>query len=152
METIYLTQERFDELTKELEKLKTEGRQDIADRLKHAKELGDLSENSDYQEAREEQTRLEKRINYVEEVLRTSTIIKKSKGIDTVRIGSHVDVEKGKEKLSYTVVGSSEADPAEGYISNESPIGRALLGKKVGDEISMETPKGKKILKILNIK
>jgi len=152
METIYLTQERFDELSEELEKLKTKGRREVAERLKHAKELGDLSENSDYQEAREEQSRLEYKINQVEEILRTSSIIKKSRGFDSVRIGSKVEVKRGAKKMTYTIVGSSEASPLEGLISNESPMGKALLGKKPGDEVSIETPKGKAVFKILDIK
>lgn len=151
METVYLTKERFDELQKELDELKTAGRGVVADRLKHAKELGDLSENSEYQEAREEQSRLEQKINQLEELLRNSSIIKKSNGIDSVRIGSKVKVEKNKDVAVYTIVGSNEADPSNGFVSNESPIGRAILGKKVGDIVMFRTPKGDISCRILGI-
>ncbi len=151
METVYLTKDRFDELQKELDELKTAGRGVVADRLKHAKELGDLSENSEYQEAREEQSRLEQKINQLEELLRNSSIIKKSNGIDSVRIGSKVKVEKNKDVAVYTIVGSNEADPSNGFVSNESPIGRAILGKKVGDIVMFRTPKGDISCRILGI-
>jgi transcription elongation factor GreA len=151
METVYLTKDRYEELQKELDELKTQGRREVADRLKHAKELGDLSENSEYQEAREEQSRLEQKINQLEELLRHSSIIKKSNGIDSVRIGSKVKVQKNKEAVIYTIVGSNEADPSNGFISNESPIGRSLLGKKVGDVSTFVTPKGEVSCRILAI-
>lgn len=151
METVYLTKDRYEELQKELDELKTTGRGEVADRLKHAKELGDLSENSEYQEAREEQSRLEQKINQLEELLRHSSIIKKSNGIDSVRIGSKVKVQKNKETTMYTIVGSNEADPSNGFISNESPIGRSLLGKKVGDTSTFVSPKGEVSCRILAI-
>ncbi len=151
METVYLTKDRYEELQKELDELKTVGRGEVADRLKHAKELGDLSENSEYQEAREEQSRLEQKINQLEELLRHSSIIKKSNGIDSVRIGSKVKVQKNKETTMYTIVGSNEADPSNGFISNESPIGRSLLGKKVGDTSTFVSPKGEVSCRILAI-
>jgi transcription elongation factor GreA len=151
MEITYLSQERFEELSKELHELKTKGRQAVALRLKTAKELGDLSENSEYQEAREEQSRLEHRIFELEELLRRASIIKKSQSSQTVRIGSKVKVKKDGDVLTYTIVGSNEANPAEGLISNESPIGRALLGKKVGDSVSVKAPKGEMTYQILEI-
>ncbi len=151
MEIVYLTKDRYEELQKELDELKTAGRRQVADRLKHAKELGDLSENSEYQEAREEQSRLEQKINQLDELLRHSSIIKKSSGIDSVRIGSKVKVQKNKEVTMYTIVGSNEADPSNGFISNESPIGRSLLGKKVGDTTTFITPKGEISCRILGI-
>lgn len=151
MDTVYLTQDRYNELQKELAELKTKGRQVVAERLKHAKELGDLSENSEYQEAREEQTRLEQKINYLEELFRHSSIIKKSGVVDSVKIGSRIKVKKGKDAVFYTIVGSNEANPADGFISNESPIGRSLLGCKVGDIVSAKTPKGEVSLQVLGI-
>ena len=151
MEITYLTKERYEELQEELKNLKTDGRQAVAARLKYAKELGDLSENSEYQEAREEQSRLEQKIGQVEEVLRNSSIIKKPAGTATVRIGSKVKVKKGSESLTYTIVGSSEAEPSQGFISNESPIGKALLGKKVGDVVNIKTPKGEVSYQVLSI-
>ena len=151
MEVTYLSQERYDELTRELDELKTKGRKEIALRLKHAKELGDLSENSEYQEAREEQSRLEKKINGFGDILRSASIIKKSSGAATVRIGSKIKLKKNSQEVTYTIVGSSEAKPLEGFISNESPIGRGILGKRAGDVVQIETPKGKVKYEILGI-
>jgi transcription elongation factor GreA len=151
MDQAYLTQERYNEISAELVELKGNGRQAVADRLKQAKELGDLSENFDYQEAREDQGRLEQRINELEEVLRSSVIIKKSASTLTVRIGSKVQVEKNGGIVNYTIVGSNEAKPAEGFISNESPIGRGILGKKVGDVLKIKAPKGEVTYRILAI-
>ncbi|MFH0806768.1 MAG: transcription elongation factor GreA [Candidatus Brennerbacteria bacterium] len=150
----YLTQERYDEVVREVNKLKTEERRRVAERLKNAKDLGDLSENFDYHEAREEQARLEARIHELEELLRNSVIIKKASGNSTVRIGGKVTVTKLGEGLggtAFTIVGSSEAKPAEGFISNESPLGRALLGKKVGDSVSVTTPKGASTYQVVRI-
>ncbi len=139
----YLSRERHEEIGHELEMLKSEGRQRIAERLKQSKELGDLSENSDYQEAREEQLRLEQRIRELEELLHKSVIIKRSGGVTSVRVGMRVHVRKeGKEDLVYSIVGSDEAKPADNLISNESPLGHALIGKEVGDEVEVTTPRG----------
>lgn len=150
-EAIYLTSERQDELRQELERLKTLGRQDVAKKLKQAKELGDLSENAEYQEAREEQRRLEQRIGQLEEILRQAVIIKKTGKPQTVRLGSVVKVQKEGAAVGFTIVGSDEAEPAEGKISNESPIGRALLGKKIGDSVKVKTPRGEAEYQILSI-
>lgn len=150
----YLTQERYDEIVREVSKLKTEERKRVAERLKNAKDLGDLSENFDYHEAREEQSRLEQRIHELEEILRNSVIIKKTNGTATVRIGGRVTVARpgdGAGGTAFTIVGSSEAKPAEGFISNESPLGKALLGKKVGDAVTVSTPKGVTTYQILRI-
>ncbi len=152
MDTTYLTQDKYDELVKELEELKTEGRHEVAERLKHAKELGDLSENSEYQEAREQQSRIEQKINQLEDILRSVSIIKKSSTGDTlVKIGSRVTVEKDKQSAVYTIVGSQDADPALGKISNESPIGKSLLGLSVGASAHVVTPKGDTVIKVLHI-
>jgi transcription elongation factor GreA len=151
MDKVYLTQERFNEIVEEVNRLKGEGRKAVAERLKQAKELGDLSENFDYQEAREEQARLEAKINELEEILRNSVIIKKSAGNLTVRIGSKVKLRKNNEVFTYTIVGSNEAKPEEGFISNESPIGRVVLGKKVDDRVTVKTPKGEVVYQILAI-
>lgn len=148
----YLSRERHEEIGHELEMLKSEGRQRIAERLKQSKELGDLSENSDYQEAREEQLRLEQRIRELEELLRKSVIIKRAGGVASVRVGTRVRVKKeGKEDLVYSIVGSDEAKPADGFISNESPLGQALIGKKVGDDVNVTTPRGVVRYAILSI-
>lgn len=139
----YLTKERYEEITTELEGLKLEGRRVVAERLKHAKELGDLSENSEYQEARDEQARLEGKIAELEDLLRSSAIIEKNgNGSNGIRVGSKVTVKKGGEKRVFTIVGSNESNPTEGLISNESPIGQALIGKKDGDKVTVTTPNG----------
>lgn len=138
----YLTKERYDAIVIEIAKLKSEGRKVVAERLRHAKDLGDLSENSEYQEAREDQTRLEVHIEELEELLRNSSLIKLETGGVTVRIGTRVKLKKGNTTVQYTVVGSNEAKPLDGLISNESPIGQAVLGKKVGDTIKVKAPSG----------
>ena len=139
----YLTKERYEEITTELEGLKLEGRRVVAERLKHAKELGDLSENSEYQEARDEQARLEGKIAELEDLLRSSAIIEKNgNGSSGIRVGSKVTVKKGGEKRVFTIVGSNESNPTEGLISNESPIGQALIGKKDGDKVTVTIPNG----------
>lgn len=151
----YLSQERYDELVKELEKLRNEKRQEVADHLQRAKEYGDLSENAEYAEAREEQSRVEARIAELDELLKSAVIIKKkAEGITTnmVHIGSTVSMRRsdGTERV-YTIVGSDESNPAENKISNESPIGRALVGKKIKDDVSVETPSGPITYTIINI-
>lgn len=138
----YLTKERKDAITAEVAELKSEGRKVVAERLKQAKDLGDLSENSEYQEAREEQSRLEGRISELEDILRNCAIIKKEQGNGTVKIGSIVKVKKGSTQMTYTIVGSNEAKPLQGLISNESPIGKAMLGKKIGEKFEVSAPSG----------
>ena len=142
MDKYYLSIERLNELKVELEDLKGRKRREIAERLKTAKEYGDLSENSEYSEAREEQARVETRIFELEDILKQASVIKKSEEVDEVRIGSTVTVKKGDEVFNYTFVGSNETNPEEGKISNESPLGRAILGHKVGDKITVGTPSG----------
>lgn len=115
-------------------------RSDIAEKIANARDYGDLSENAEYDAAREEQAMLETRIAELEDILKNADIIKPTKST-TVKIGSTVALENGK-KVTYQVVGPVEADPLEGKISNESPIGLALMGKKVGDEVTITTPKG----------
>ncbi|MFA6407164.1 MAG: transcription elongation factor GreA [Candidatus Paceibacterota bacterium] len=138
----YLTQDRYNEIVSEIEQMKTEGRKSVAERLRFAKDLGDLSENAEYQTAREDQTRLEGRINEYEELIRNSSIIKKEAVGVTVRIGSNIKIKKGNQIIQYTIVGSNESKPLEGFISNESPIGHALLGKKVGEKAYVKAPSG----------
>ena len=143
METTYLTKERFEELKKELEQLKTTGRKEIAVQLKNAKDLGDLSENAEYDEVRNLQAQMEQRILTIEGMLRNSRIIEEDRiKTDSIHIGSKVTVKKGSESREYTIVGSSEARPQEGFISNVSPLGKMLLGRKAGEKIMVETPKG----------
>lgn len=150
----YLTKEKLDELTKELDFLKTTRRKEIAEKLEFAKSLGDLSENAEYQEARENQAAAEERISKLENIISSAIIITKKKGDDTVRVGSTVVVQRGQEKNTreYQIVGSEEADMASGKISNKSPIGEALLGKSKGSTVEYETPVGKVSCTIIDIK
>lgn len=151
----YLTKERYDELVAELSNLKKEGRQSVMERLRHAKEMGDLSENAEYQTARDDQSVLEKRIAELEDLIKNSALFEKRTGEESgngvVKLGSKVKIEKGGAVLDYTIVGSSEADPLQGLISNESPLGRELLAKKAGDKVRVDTPKGKIECKILSV-
>ncbi len=139
----YLTKEKYNELVKELEFLKSDKRKEIAENLEYAKSLGDLSENAEYHEARAMQAELEDRINKLESILKTAVIVTGKHG-DKVEIGSKVVIEKGhsKDKIEYFIVGSEEADLSSGKISSSSPLGSALLGKKKGDKVSIKTPKG----------
>ncbi len=147
----YLSQEKFHNLKEELERLKKEGRQEIAERLRQAKELGDLSENAEYSEAKDAQSKIETRIIELENILRNSSIIKKSSSKNQVEIGSVIKLEKSGKEFTYTIVGSDEANPQSNFISNESPLGRAFLNKKSGDVVEVETPKGKSKYKIIEI-
>ena len=148
--TFRLTQEGLDELKTELNGLVGQRKQ-AAERIKSARELGDLSENAEYQSAREEQDRLESRIAEVDHVLQNSELIKKPKNDGKVRLGSKVSLKDGGKPLQFQVVGTMEADPAHGKISDESPIGRTLLGKAVGDKAEIKSPAGTHAYKIISI-
>ncbi len=144
MEKYYVSKERLAELQQELEHLRTHRRMEVADSLRRAKEYGDLSENSEYAEAKEEQSRVEARIFELENLLKRAVIIEKGDNYDEVEVGCKVTVSKGDDDTKeYTIVGSNEAKPEEGLISNESPLGRAFLGRKVGDSVEVMTPIGK---------
>ena len=148
----YLTKERYDALVAELNELRTNGRRSVSERLRHAKDLGDLSENAEYQAAREEQSILERRIAQLEELLKFSSIIEEEpKGGTSVRLGSKIVLEKNGVRIEYTIVGSNEADPFQNLISNESPLGKELLGKNVGEVVEVRTPKGISRYTILKI-
>ncbi len=142
MDTPYLSQERYDELKRELDQLRSVSRLEVAEQLKRAKEYGDLSENAEYAEAREEQSRIETRIAELDDILKSAVIIHKGAGGDVVAIGSTVTVKKDNTDTTYLIVGSNESNPAERKISNESPLGRAFLGKRSGDKVSVSTPSG----------
>lgn len=150
MKKLYqITDEGKVELETELTELKGR-RGDIADKIAEARDFGDLSENAEYDSAREEQGLVESRIAEIEDILLNAEIIKagsKSK----VTLGSKVELKTGKKTVTYSVVGPVEADPLEGKISNESPIGEALMGKKVGDSITITTPKGEISYEIVKI-
>lgn len=152
---IILTQEGFDKLEDELELLKTTRRKEVAERLKEAISFGDLSENAEYDEAKKEQAALEERIMVLENMIRNAVIIdENSVDLNIVTIGSIVKIfdEEFGEEVEYTIVGSAEADPYEFKISNESPVGRALLNRKVGDKVEVNVPDGIITLEVLEIK
>lgn len=138
----YISEEGLEELKERLHALKTEKRKEIAERLEHAKTLGDLSENAEYQETKEEQSLVESQIAELEDTLRDTVVIHKNAGTDKVAIGSTVVVQSRHGEETYTIVGSEEASPTEGKISNESPLGKAFLGKRVGDSADVKTPSG----------
>ena len=148
----YITEDKKKLLEAELKELKGPKRKEILASLEYAKSLGDLSENAEYHQAREEQGKLEGRIAKIEEILRSSQVVSGGGG-DVIEIGSKVLVQKagGKEEKNYQIVGSEEADMAQGKISNRSPFGEALFGKKKGDVVSFETPKGKVDYKIISV-
>lgn len=152
--TIKLTDEGLRKLQDELENLKTVGRTEIAEKIKVARGYGDLSENSEYDEAKNEQAKIEARIVELEAMLNNAELIEEKKGSGkTVMIGSKVkvfDIEF-EEEMEFKVVGSAEAAPDKGYISDESPVGKALLGATVGQIVKAEAPDGEIELKILAI-
>lgn len=149
--THYLTPEGEKKLRAELAELTGTKREELAKRLRAAIQMGDLSENADYHKAKEDQAFLEGRIQEIEAILRTATVVeKKQSGV--VEVGAKVTIqEEDYEPETFHLVGAAEADPRNGKISNESPFGKALLDHKVGDEVEAETPGGKVKLKILKI-
>jgi transcription elongation factor GreA len=150
-----ITRDGLNKLKHEVEHLSTVKRREVAARIKEAREFGDISENSEYDDAKNEQALLEQRIAQLEERLRRATVIDKRK-IDTETVGVgvmvHVKDQKSGDSRKFNIVGSAEANPAEQKLSNESPIGKALVGHKRGDIVTVETPRGpKKKLKITKI-
>lgn len=138
----YISEEGLEKLKEELHQLKTAKRQEIAERLEHAKSLGDLSENAEYQETKEEQSLVERQIVELEEMIRNAVVINKNHQTDYVVIGSTVTVTSDRGEQAYKIVGSEEADPPSGKISNESPLGKGFLNRKVGDKVEVKTPGG----------
>jgi transcription elongation factor GreA len=150
-----ITQEGLEKLKSEIEHLSTTKRREVAERIKEAREFGDIAENSEYDDAKNEQALLEQRIAQLEERLRRSTVIDE-KEVDTGVVGVgvivHVKDQKSGDSKKFHIVGSAEADPMESKLSNESPIGNALVGHKRGDVVTVDTPRGpKKKLKITKI-
>lgn len=145
-----LTPEGKQELETELEELRAR-RGEVAEKIAIARDFGDLSENAEYSAAKEEQSQVESRIAEIETILQNSSIIKKAKSNGKVVVGTTVDLKSNGKAATYTVVGPVEADPLEGKISNASPIGKALLNQKVGDKVTIETPKGKVEYEIVKI-
>lgn len=153
MEKEYLTKEKFKELQAELEHLTKVERKEIAKELDSTGALGDLRENAEYQQAREAQATLEGRIAQIENILKDAEVVKGAKK-DVVGVGSQVSVcKKGKRDcINYKIVGAEEANTAEGKISASSPLGSAMLGKKKGDTVEFDAPKGKMQYSIVTIK
>jgi len=150
--TKYLTKEKYKDLEKELVELKTVRRKEVAASLEYARSLGDLSENAEYQEAREIQATIEDRIANIENTLKTAEIVRDAHG-EHVTIGSQVAVEKSGAKgtSKFKIVGSDEVNTIEGKISNQSPLGSVLIGKKRGESVSVKTPKGIITYKIVSV-
>lgn len=150
---MYLTPEGAEDLRRELNTLITERRPELAAKLKEAVSQGDLKENADYHDAKEQQAFIEGRIQYIENILRESIIIEQTGRTDIVNLGATVTIraEGETEDETYTIVGAAEANPAEGKISNLSPIGAALLGAKKGDKVRAKTPGGEMVFKIKKV-
>jgi len=144
---VILTPEGLEKLKQEIEYLSGEKRREVAERIKEAREFGDISENSEYDDAKNEQMMLEQRIAQLEERLRSAQVVNTSElSTDLVRVGVTVNVkdEKTGDSDKYTIVGSAEANPSEKKLSNESPVGKALIGHKRGDTVDVALPNGKK--------
>ena len=154
-ETI-LTQQGLEDLKAKIELLSTTRREEVAERIKEARAFGDISENSEYDDAKNDQALLEHRIAVLEEKFANARVIsKKDVAKDVVSVGSHVKLRdvSAKETVEYHIVGSAEANPSENKLSNESPVGKAILGKKKGETVEVQTPRGRALkYKILDIK
>ncbi|HEY4486914.1 MAG TPA: transcription elongation factor GreA [Candidatus Paceibacterota bacterium] len=150
---VYLSKEKLEELTKELEYLRSVGRKEIAQKLEYAKSLGDLSENAEYQDARDAQAIAEDRISTLETLLKSAVVISGKKG-DVIDVGSIVSIKKNGEgtERTFTLVGSEEANIAQGKISNKSPMGEAMVGKKKGDAFVFRAPSGEAQYTIVDVK
>jgi transcription elongation factor GreA len=142
---VILTPEGLEKLKQEIEYLSTDKRREVAERIKEAREFGDISENSEYDDAKNEQAMLEARIATLEDKLRSASVINASElSADVVRVGSQVHIKDDNGKTAtYTIVGSTEADPSSNRLSNESPVGKALVGRKKGDTAKVTLPNGK---------
>ena len=151
---VILTAEGHNKLKEEIEYLSTVKRREVAERIKQAREFGDITENSEYDDAKNDQALLEHRIAILEERMANARVItKKDVAKDVVSVGSHVKLRdvSAKETVEYHIVGSAEANPAEHKLSNESPVGKAIIGKKKGETVEVSTPRGSLKYKILDI-
>jgi transcription elongation factor GreA len=149
---IIVTAEGLQKLKDELDYLKTTRRQEVADRLKEAISYGDLSENSEYQEAKEEQAFLEGKIIELEKTIKTVQVAKGDNRKTVIHLGSVVTLELDKKQITVTLVGATEAEPFEGKISNESPLGKAISGAKKGDVVEVDAPSGKLSYTVIDLK
>jgi transcription elongation factor GreA len=155
LKEVLLTAEGYEKLKKEIELLQTEKRREVAERIRIAREFGDIAENAEYDDAKNEQAMLEHKIAQLEERLLTARVItKKEISKDTVSVGSHVRIRDvaAKQTFEYHIVGSAEANPTENKLSNESPVGKAIMGHKKGDVVEVTAPRGSMKFKILEIK
>jgi transcription elongation factor GreA len=149
---VLLTPEGLQKLQEELDFLINERRPEIAQRIKHAKEFGDLSENAEYDDAKNDQGFIEGRIMTIEQMIRNASLIDTDEKVDGfVHLGSRVEVKDEFGQTSYTIVGPAEADAGSGKISLESPVGKALMGRRTGDEVEVETPGGARRVQILKV-
>lgn len=152
MATSFLTQEGYRKLQEELELLRTVRRQEIAERLHEAMEGGELIDNAEYEAAKNEQAFVEGRIKELEILLATARVVEDVGSADSVQVGSRVTIrEDGAAEEQYTIVGAAEADPSLGKISNESPLGRALMNKKAGDTVQVDAPAGSFLVTIVKV-
>jgi len=147
----YLSKEGLEQIRQELEQLVNVRRSEIAARIHEAKEHGDITENAEYEDAKNEQAFVEGRIQALSALVKNAVVIVENHSSTHVQIGSTVTIQSKDGKESFTIVGSAEAAPADGRISNESPVGRALLGRKKGEEITVSVPAGDSKYKILSI-
>jgi len=155
LKEIILTAEGYEKLKQEIEFLQTEKRREVAERIRVAREFGDIAENAEYDDAKNEQAMLEHKIAQLEERLLSARVItKKEISKDTVSVGSKVRIRDvaAKQTFEYHIVGSAEANPAENKLSNESPVGKAIMGHKKGDVVEVAAPRGTTKFKILEIK
>jgi len=148
----YISKERLEQLKAEIEELKTVKRQEISKRIEDAKKFGDLSENAEYMEAKEAQEMNERKIQEAEQLLKNAVVIEKTKPTGEVQIGSTITVKSDTGEREFTIVGSEEADPVGGKISNQSPLGSSFLGKKEGDKVDVQIPSGVMTYKIVKVK
>jgi transcription elongation factor GreA len=151
---VILTEEGYRRLEEEIDYLSNEKRREVAERIKEAREFGDISENSEYDDAKNEQAQLEYRIQSLEQKLRNARVVDTDHvSTETVAIGARVTVKDlaNKKTLEYTIVGSAEADPTKRRLSNESPVGKALLGRKKGEKVSVPTPRATLQFQIMKI-
>ncbi|MDR5709113.1 MAG: transcription elongation factor GreA [Armatimonadota bacterium] len=153
MEEIFLTPVGFRKLEEELEYLKTVRRREVAERIRQAKEFGDLSENSEYEDAKNEQAFVEGRIRELEMLLRNARVIAENGSNGTVEIGSRVRLREcgTGEEFEFQIVGSAEADPTQNRISHKSPVGQAVLGRRPGEVVEVQTPGGRAVYEIVQI-
>lgn len=150
---VLLTREGFQKLQDEYDELTTARRRDVAERIRHARDFGDIAENAEYIEAKNEQALVEGRIQTIENMLRLAVLIEETApaAAGVIGVGDQVSVDTDDGQETYSIVGAAEADPLRGLISNESPLGRALLGHRAGDEVEWTSPAGRSRLKIVSV-